>query len=670
MIRRVLKIFFVACLILIAGLIIFNIIIQKKISKQLTNLSPAFQVRFASFHTNFFSSSVSFDSLQVNFIPYNNRQQNKHSFYFSRASLKGISFLKFLFNKKLVADNFQLEEGNIQSDQFLLDKKDSAQAQIFKEIKWPFKKLFINSVELKRAKLFLHTDRDDQLIAKGDVAVGRISVNKPGGDPAFSSIDLRLSDLNYPLPGYGIQIRQLAINSGKKILEMDYLHFISGKQKYNEVHISFIKITGFDVMKLFDEQILTAGNITLGESKFTISGNEKLKTGALPFNLKKIHADIFQCKTASVSYEDKKNKCNFNAAINIHKLNISDPFVKDDIHFASLRGSLSGIHYTGNSHNIEIKNAELNSEKEMIEIENLKIIPRFGKYEFGRRLGRQADRVEASIPKIEILRPDMARLPAQKLIAEKIKIGESRVYIFRDRRLPRQQKIIPLPSDYLKTLPLDIRVKTFELASSTVAYEEYPKKGYGQTGILRIEKIRATLSPLINHPLPSDPAYITMNVEGSIMGSGTAHGTIVMPFQKNKPYHIKGIFERLDLTKLNSSSENLGKIRIKSGYLDFLFFDFTMTEQRSTGKIIGAYHRLIIQPFKKHTEEKNVADFASFMLRRLIIPLNKDRSLPERKRTGLVNYQRDPTRMVSQYFLQSLLMGVKKSFTLGFLLPK
>jgi len=222
----------------------------------------------------------------------------------------------------------------------------------------------------------------------------------------------------------------------------------------------------------------------------------------------------------------------------------------------------------------------------------------------------------------------------------------------------------------MRTLPFDIRVKTVELASSSVVYEEYPKAGYGQTGILRIEKVRATLSPIINHPVASDPAYITMNVVGSLMGSGTAHGIIIMPFQKNKSYRIKGAIERLELTKLNSSSENLGKIRIKSGFLDFLFFDFTMTEQRSTGKIIGAYHHLIIQQLKKHTEEKNVADFASFMLRHLIIPLNKDKSLPERKRTGLVDYQRDPTRFVSHYFLQSLLMGVKKSFTLGFLLPK
>src|SRR5262249_10947277 len=156
-----------------------------------------------------------------------------------------------------------------------------------------------------------------------------------------------------------------------------------------------------------------------------------------------------------------------------------------------------------------------------------------------------------------------------------------------------------------------------------------------------------SISPFINHPSASGPSYITMNAEGSIMGSGTSHCTVIMPLQKNDPYRIKGEFDKLELTKLNSSSENLGKIKIKSGFLDFLFFDFTMTRERSTGKIIGAYHHLVVQPMKKHKEKKNVANFSSFMLRHFIIPLNKDASMPEKKRTGSVDYKRDPTRMVS-----------------------
>ncbi|HEY6954192.1 MAG TPA: hypothetical protein VI385_03060, partial [Flavisolibacter sp.] len=287
-----------------------------------------------------------------------------------------------------------------------------------------------------------------------------------------------------------------------------------------------------------------------------------------------------------------------------------------------------------------------------------------------KELGRQADRVEAIIPQVEIIKPQFEELFQRKLFAESIKISGSKAYIFRDRRLPRRQEVIPLPMDYLQSIPVEIRVKSCELASSEVEYEEYPKSGYGQTGIFRLERVRATISPLINYPSKKDIDYLVMKVSASVMGSGSATATMMMPVRKDEPYRIKGRFENLDLPKLNSSSENLGKIRIKSGFLDFLSFDFTMTDQQSTGQIVGAYHGLIIQQLKKHMKTKNVADFSSFMLRHIIIPLNKDESMPEKKRTGKVIYRRDPTRFVTYYYLHTLLRAVEASFTLGFLLPK
>jgi hypothetical protein len=667
--KVVLKVIFTASLVVIVVFFILKSIIQKKIRQELTNLSPAMQLRFSSVHVNMFASSVSLDSLQVNFIPYASRPENKHVLYFPKVSIKGISFLKFLFSKKLSVNNFILDEGNVHLDQFLLDKKDSAQAQIFTKIKWPFKKLFINNMELKSATTFLHSKQTDQLLAKGDLAIGGVMMNIDDSILHFAAIDCKLSRISYGLPHSddSIHIQKLMMNSRKETLQIDSLHIDSP----NEVEIPSIIITGFNVADLFKGNTTVIKKIIIDEGKISVSGNKKsLKAQLLPFDLKKIYVDAFQFNRVSISYKDKINECRFGASVHLNKIEIKS-LEKDGFHFGSVWCSLSDIHYSGNSyHNVEIKTIELDSKKEITQVDDLKIIPKFDKYEFARNLGHQADRVEANIPKIEITKLDVEKLFHEKLFAEKIKISGSRAYIFRDRRLPRPQKISPLPIAFIKTLPIDIRIKSCELASSTVEYDEYPKAGYGQVGILRLERISVTLSPLINHPAASDPAYLVMKVNGSIMGSGTADATIMMPVQKNKSYHVKGLIKRLELTKLNSSSENLGKIRIKSGLLDFLFFDFNMTEERSTGKIIGAYHHLIIQQLKKHTDKKNVADFASFMVRHLIIPLNKDKSLPERKRTGKVNYTRDPTRFVSYYFLQSLLTGIKASFTLGFLLPK
>jgi hypothetical protein len=69
------------------------------------------------------------------------------------------------------------------------------------------------------------------------------------------------------------------------------------------------------------------------------------------------------------------------------------------------------------------------------------------------------------------------------------------------------------------------------------------------------------------------------------------------------------------------------------------------------------------------THEKKVDKFKSFFLKKLIIPRDKDRTLPESKRTGKVDYKRDPERYFSFYLLHALLVGIKSSFSLGFLLP-
>ena len=670
LIRITLKIVVAVCFVLIASFFILDSLIKKKIRQQLTNLPPSAQVKFSAVRSSLFSSSVSFDSLEINFVPYSGLQENRHVFKFSRASLQRISFYEFLFHKKLVAGNFLLEDGNIQLDQFLMNKKDSLQAEIIKKIKWPFKTLDINSIQLRRTVVFLRTQSSNQLIARGDAGLGRVTVDTPGTRPSFSSINLHLADINYKFPQYEIGIKELELSSGRRTLSIDSFRLIPLIQNYSQAKICSLNMIGVDVMKLLNEQELLAEKIILHGSAIAIN-DENLKTKVLPLDLKKINANVFQVENSFVQYSDKAIVCSFRANIEFHKLNLDKPFHDDDFHFGSIRASLSGLQYSGKKYqSTTVQKIEVDSKKETMVAQNISIIPRIGKYELGRKLGHQADWMAANISSIKITKLKFQGLFQKKLFAEKMSIGKSRVYVFRDRRLERQQKILPLPVEYMATLPINIRIKTCTLATSTIEYEEYPRSGFGQTGILKITNASVTISPLINHPAASDPSYIVMNAAGSIMGSGTVHGVIMMPLQKNKPYHIKGAIERLQLTTLNSSSENLGKLRIKSGFLDFLSFDFTMTEQRSTGKIVGAYHHLIIQQLKKHTDEKNVADFASFMLRHLIIPLNKDRSLPERKRTGLVNYTRDPTRFVSYYFLQSLLTGVKKSFTLGFLLPK
>ena len=286
-IKRAVKLIVIVCLVLITGYFILNAVIQKKIRQQFTNLSPALVMNFSKVHANIFSSSVSFDSFDINFIPYSNREQNKHHLYFSTVSLNGISFLKFLLGKKLEATELLLDNGSIQLDSFLLDKKDSAQSNVLSQIKWPLKKLYIRNVELKKMQVILHSESNDHLLTKGDIAFRGVYVSKPGDIPVFNNIGIHLSDLDYASHDYSIRASQLIVNSNSKTFETDSLRIISQDQQQGDIMIPSLKMTGFDIMKLMNDRILIAKKLAIDKSKISISQNERSGRGGFPSSSEK-----------------------------------------------------------------------------------------------------------------------------------------------------------------------------------------------------------------------------------------------------------------------------------------------------------------------------------------------------------------------------------------------
>src|SRR5689334_11854658 len=251
-------------LILISGYFILNAIIKKKIGDQFENISPFLLVKYSKVHANILSSSVLFDSLSIDFVPYAGMKQNKHHLNFSRVSLKGISFLKFIINKKLVATDLLLDSGNILLDSFLLEKKDSAQSTVFSEIKWPYKKLYIRNVELKNVQVSRHAEGDDQRLVTADAQLEDVSIDKPGATPSFNDITARLSGLNYIVSGYKIRLANMSLSSRRAELKLDSLHIASTKNQ-SELAVPSVQITGFDLMKLLNKKILAAKHVDVDE---------------------------------------------------------------------------------------------------------------------------------------------------------------------------------------------------------------------------------------------------------------------------------------------------------------------------------------------------------------------------------------------------------------------
>jgi hypothetical protein len=317
---------------------------------------------------------------------------------------------------------------------------------------------------------------------------------------------------------------------------------------------------------------------------------------------------------------------------------------------------------------VRLSGLEVDSRKRSLKIDSFRITPDGDKEEMGRSAGHQVDVVWANMDGIAATGLDVMGLIRHRFHADEISFQGSRIHVFRDRRLPLVAGDKPMPMESLESLPVDVRVGKVRFGTTRFEYEEFPKVGE-RTGALVIERFRASMAPLLNRPRDGDPPFITLTTEGSLMGSGLVTATTRMPLHKGASYEVEGAFHNLDVTRLNNPAENLGQLHLESGMLNSLEFRFDMGEERATGRIVGEYHELVVDKLKEKNGQLKNDKLKSFALKKLIIPKDKDKSLPVSKRTGKVDYKRDKERYFSYYLLHSLLVGVKSSFSLGFLLP-
>lgn len=485
----------------------------------------------------------------------------------------------------------------------------------------------------------------------------------PGLSVDFSSVDTRLF--------YGsIEIKDLSLR---------FKTHPPGKESYEHTaYFQDSRMKGIHFWKLLwnkelsiDSLSLQKGDLALDEQLFG-----DIQDLVSQINLKQLPVKALLISSVHLDHirfwlRNKKNRSLLaQGGLRMQHLSLSPSSSLKELPVESFALNLPEAFYKVGSYRLRLSHLRVEGNRNLVnlELDTMRGIPLYSKKEFSRRLGHQADRIESVISGFRIKDAQTDFILKGELNAAEISIKNSSFSVYRDRRFPRELEVQPLPVAMMKRLPVEVRLKMLKLLNTSISYEEYPRRG-NHTGTLRVDHLRLSLAPFISHPASTDPSYMDLRAEGSLMGSGKIYTTMYLPLHSDQ-YAVRGAINRLDLTTLNDAAENLGNIHIESGLLDSLGFQFHFTGQKSTGKIVGIYHHLIIQPFKGKGGSKKIARFKSFILRHFIIPLNKDRSVPERKRTGKIDYTRDPTRKVSFYVLQSLLTGIKSSFKLGFLLPK
>jgi hypothetical protein len=303
-----------------------------------------------------------------------------------------------------------------------------------------------------------------------------------------------------------------------------------------------------------------------------------------------------------------------------------------------------------------IARLHIQTEKNRIEVDSALLIPNFGKFEFAHRLGKQTDRITLIVPKLTLEGVNFNTLADSMIIISKIKIDSFNIVAFRDKRVPsRDETYVPLPMESFLAFPYQVQIDSVVINHSMVTVEEIPEDRSISSRIT-FEDIHATLTHFYNRPTADNLKPALLHATGLLMGEGQIDAQFTLPLERNSTYNTTGSVKKLYFSKLNPALEPLANIRMESGYLNELTFNFNYSDLISTGILEIDYQDLQLTALGKDHHSAN--EVRTWLLN-AFVKNDRNHSLASAKHQGDINIPRDRQRFIFNIWWKSIRDGLK-----------
>lgn len=483
------------------------------------------------------------------------------------------------------------------------------------------------------------------------------------------------------ISGFNVTYDSISIDWLKNVIEIE--HIVLEKNAYDTsciypefIAVNKIRAEGFRLIPLlfqsklsFESVHLIKPHIVLREKSQLLVDSATKRANEFTLTIDKVFLI-----SAHVEYTDSIN-CEL---ITGFKSNLSLEQLKMDFHVNEpflftmdlLTLDSADIRLPKQFYTVQVKKTELNFLKSFLQLDTLKVIPEFGKMEFGKRVGYEIDRFEGVVPFVKLSGFSFSFVDSTVFRSN---LADVQFYlkIFRDKRLPFKNKSKPLPIAQLQALPFTILIDTLKVTKSYVQYEEFGEEAKEPGGVF-FDDLSAVIHNINNR---AGEGETKLTAKASLMGQGDILLYANMPRDGGKQTHIEGSIKDFPITKINAMLLPTANIKVESGNMEKLSFKFAYNNVRSDGEIELNYTNLKLVTFKednKGSEKGNKAkeglmqkdNLKTFILNTFIIRKNMNEKVPEEKRTGTVMFYRDDRKSIFNYWIKSLLSGIKSAYNL------
>ena len=451
----------------------------------------------------------------------------------------------------------------------------------------------------------------------------------------------------------GIKIRPKKDNSG--------ILYLCGE-------IASVKLKGIKLAKAIFNKDINIRKITISESSFMGKipfPTEAITPVVVPLN---IRIGIILFDKINLSVDNTANAASYSIKDGVLKLyevqvgkqdTLSSDIVKQfDFEAKELVSVSSDSMYLYKANGLSYFAAS-----NTLAVTNISIQPNYTDYDFTSRYEFQTSRIEAGFSDIyfyDFYASDYFRSGSLK--SSWIEIGKMDMNVFRDMRKQFPHGNKPAFLEMVYNYPGIIQIDSIGLLNGNVIYTEHAEEA-NEPGSINFNEISVKMYKITN-----DTIYKTENDSSELRGDALLMGkgkmTILLKgriFDSQNTFSLNGTLSAMDANELNPILEKNAFIYATSGKIDSMNFSFTANNARATGKMILLYHGLDIAVKNKQTDDTTAfrERFISLIVNRKVSDSNPIAN--DDVREGIIDYERDPEKFLLDYYVKSILSGIRSS---------
>lgn len=316
-----------------------------------------------------------------------------------------------------------------------------------------------------------------------------------------------------------------------------------------------------------------------------------------------------------------------------------------------------------NHYDFSLKGLEVNSLRKSFRINSFKIIPYKGEKAFASAEKYQADRYDLTMKDLVFSDIVMNDVLDKKLIASRLDVKSTNAKIYRDltKPLEKKNKVGNYPSQLLGKLDMNINIKKMTLNSAYIEYKER-QENTDSTGIVAFSNSTITISNVTNLPEAiKENNELNIAFRSNILKQVPIKGNFIFRLNdKEGHFRANGHTAGFDAEILNKVTIPMALIKIKSGKINSLDFNFKGNNTSAKGDVILKYNDLKVDVLKrdKNTNDIKKRGLVSFMANLIV---KNDNPMNGTLREVNPEYERNNYKSFFNLVWKTLFTGMKET---------